>query len=211
MATLSDLEKEQIKLLVDEYKVLTQGIAQRVDLQQKLLNFHLIFLAVTGALLGKKPSFLFTADALPFLLIMPLVLMFFVWSHTNHDTMIIAYAEYINQQLRPKIESLLQGEKVLQFEKFLKEYRKERYSFLTILGGEYILAILIAIIIMMFSCALVYKKWPVTLIYTGAYNVGYVFICAILTEIILLALTIRLRVKIGTAYLNIHNIKSLLR
>lgn len=204
METLSDLEKEKLKLLGDEYKVLAQGIAQRIDLQQKLLNFHLIFLAVTGALVGKNPSFIFEADALPFLVIIPLILMFFVWAHTNHDAMIIAYAEFINKQLRPKIEGLLQGEKVLEFEKFLKEYRRKRYSILIILGGEYNLAILIAIASLVFSSILTYLKWPVVLSYVAGYSVGYVFIGIIFVETLLLFWTISLRVKMGFLYLNIN-------
>lgn len=210
LAALSDIEKERLKLLGDEYKVLAQGIAHRVDLQQKLLNFHLIFLAVLGALVGKNPSFVFEADALPFLVMVPLVLMFFVWAHTNHDAMIIAYAEFINKQLKPTLEALLQGEKVLEFEKFLKEYRKDRYSILTILGGEYNLAILLAIISLLFACALLYQKWPITLSYVGWHGAGYVFISIVLIEMLLLFWTVALRVRIGFSYLNIHNISELI-
>lgn len=209
MNDLSDLEREKLKILMDEYKVLAQGIAQRVDLQQKLLNFHLIFLAVTAALVGKNPSFVFSVDALPFLLIIPVVLMFFVWAHTNHDAMIIAYAEFINQKLRRKIEGLLQGEQVLEFEKFLKSYRKDRYSILTILGGEYNLAILIAAACIFFSCALIYKKWPITLSYVGPQDVGTLLIGIVLVETSLLIWTISLRVKMGFSYLNIHNFSEL--
>ena len=212
MITLSDVEKERLKLLGDEYKVLAQGIAHRVDMQQKLLNFQLIFLAVLGALVGNEPSFVLETDALPFLVIVPLVLMFFVWAHTNHDVMIIAYAEFINTKLKPKLEALLQGEKVLEFENFLKEYRKDRYSILTILGGEYNLAIFIAIFSLMFSCALLYLKWPIkiTLNHVSWNGTGYVFIGIVLIEMLLLFWTVTLRVRMGFSYLNVQSIKELI-
>lgn len=204
LTILSDLEKEKLKIFGDEYKTLVKGISQRVDFQQKLLNFHLIFLAITATLIGKNPSFIFSVDALPFLLIIPIILMFFVWSHTNHDAMIIAYAEFINGELKPKIEKLLQGEKVFEFEQFLKKYRRNRYSILTILGGEYNLAILIAVISLIWSIILLYKNYPISLSYIKNINVSYTVITAIIIEIILLSWTILLRVKTGFSYININ-------
>lgn len=212
MSSLNEIEKEQLKILVDEYKTLAQGIYQRVDLQQRLLNFHLIFLAVLAALIGRHPSYINTEDALLLLLIIPIILMFFVWGHNNHDAMIIAYAEYINQKLRPKIENLLQGKKVLEFESFLQEYRENRYpsnihGVLTILGGEYNLSILITFVSLCWASILLYKYWPINLSYIILPYMEYLFVIGILIEFGLLFLTISLRIKMGYSYINIHIIK----
>ncbi|MEA1995661.1 MAG: hypothetical protein U9N18_05895 [Campylobacterota bacterium] len=137
----------ELNIHLEEYKTLSSQILKRVDFQQRLLNYQLI---VTGiiATVGIK---LLTLDytipinatlAQYFLLLSPMLFYFFSWSFSNHDTMIVSIARYINVDLRPRIKELVGGKDILRFENFLQNERMHRakiFGILPVFGEEYLL------------------------------------------------------------------------
>jgi hypothetical protein len=201
-ASVPDETKEYLKVLLEHYKTLSQGIYQRIDLQQKLLNFHLIFLGIVAAVVAKDPSMLAGLDAIPFLLVVPLVLMFFVWGHSNHDMMILAYAAYLYHIVRPAIDEAV-NRQLPSFEDFLRSYRRHQYSLLSILGGEYNLAILMCVASLSLAGFLTVNAATVILRFAPTWDAREVIVAILAVEMIMFVWTIGLRVSIGRRYLNI--------
>ncbi len=195
-----NLGSRELDILLNLANNISNGISQRVDLQQRLLNFHIIFLGIFGALASQFPAFGERDLALPGLCIAPIVLLFFVWAHSNHDMMIIAQARYIHHHINPEIRKISNLE-IYGFENFLSEYRSNRYNLLIVLGGEYNLAFLTCIVSIMAAARIAYGYEDSDQVILGINIALYRFL--VILEFALLVVTIFIRIDIGRRYLNI--------
>ena len=203
------MEKEKLLLnfYLEEYKVLSDQILQRVTHQQTILNYQLvtvgIFLTISLNVFTKPDIFKLLENIFVFYLFSgsSLIFLFFSWAHSNHDLMIISTARYINTDLRRNI-SLLLGEKVFEFEDFLEKDRKSKigkFGVLPALGNESNLSILMSIAILIISfIAIIYYIQTNFDIFHFAYQLT-VFII----NILLISRTIYLKIKISKEYIQI--------
>ncbi len=148
--------REKLDIHLEEYRSSSNEILRRVEYQQKLLNYQLLAAGVVvGAAIRFAELDSFSgANSIAvryFLLLSPLVFLCFSWSFSNHDIMIQSVARYIYTVLKPKIEALVPGEKVLEWEEFLvRERRLKQKSFLLLLPGgeEYLLPLILPLILL---------------------------------------------------------------
>ena len=136
-----------------------------------------------------------------------MVFLFFSWSFSNHDILIVSLARYINKELRPKIEALLEGEKVFRFENFLQKERRlraETFGLLPILGEEYLLPLVAPSILLSIYLAIFLPKDLSIILETKNHTLLYISQFALfIIDVFLLIRTINLKIKVGKNYLRI--------
>lgn len=194
----------ELDINLEEYRNLSDQISKRVDFQQRLLNYQILFVGIIitagVSLLNLDYTPSNTISVHYFLLLSPLPFFFLSWSFSNHDIMIVALARYINIDLRPRIKKLIGDKDVLRLEDFLLEERKQRsekFGIFPTLGEEYLLPLVFpAILITLHIFALpfdIYKKEIVI----------YLLHVLFIIDVVFLILTIKLRKKAGRNYLRI--------
>src|SRR5690349_14742090 len=99
-AAAEDAAAHALSVLMDEYKVLSDDIGRRVQLQQQNANVIIVLLtAFTGYLFNywKDHSFsdLRVSEISCLVVVAPLLGMVGLWRHVDHDSNIIDKAEYI--------------------------------------------------------------------------------------------------------------------
>lgn len=206
---------------MEEYKILSNQILQRVEFQQKLLNYQLLaagLIATIGiglfietessvTMSSKSNIVTSTMSARYFLLLSPMLFFFLSWSFSNHDIMIVSLARYINKDLRPRIRDITGDKDVLHFEDFLqneRRFRAEHFGRLPVLGEEYLLPLVFPIILLglylyffLFDDLLnVLRHKEKILIYVAQFALFTV-------DAAFLLLTIRLKIKAGKNYLRV--------
>jgi hypothetical protein len=137
-----------LRVLMDEYKLLTDDIARRVQLQQQNANVIIVLLtAFTGYLFNywKDHTFaeLRTSEVACLIVIAPILGMVLVWRHVDHDSNIIEKAEYIVEVIRPRVVVLTGDYGVMSFESWLRSRRVRRVFQLTpliVFGMEHVSA-----------------------------------------------------------------------
>jgi len=144
----------KLNVYLEEYKALRSEIFHWVEFQQRLLNYSLIVTGIVGALLvrnSENPNEAFTSIGPWPLLLSALVFLFFSWSLSNDDIMIVCSAKYINRVLRPKIEEIVGG-KAIEWEDFLLVERNKIKKRLLLpgLGQEYPLLLAATILTFVF-------------------------------------------------------------
>jgi hypothetical protein len=208
--------EEALKFWLEEYKVLSSDIQSRVTLQQALLNLQLIFVAAFVALIVgilKDGDIMKFTDELDLcFLTLPIIFSFFVWRHSNHDANIIDKASYIYNVIRPNVEELTGGLKVLDFEKFLenrKKTRKKVFGSFIIVGGEHLfymifaaLSLLVAFLIFFKSGQFVYARNVREAFLFGAQDV------LIVLDVISFVAALHARLKVVEGYQSIVSEKS---
>jgi len=211
ISELNSIKRLKLKLYFEEYKILYEQIVRRVDMQQKLFNYQLIAagIVVTIAIkyLGvdavEKSEYIF---ARYFLLLTPMIFIFFSWSYYNHDIMILSLAKYINKEVRIRIKNLLDGEDMLCCEDFLQKERRmkiKNYGIIPILGEEYLLPLALpAILLIVYTAIFFYNdlkellEWEKDAIYFVQLIIFYI-------DIMLITMTLDLKIKVGKGYLKI--------
>lgn len=200
LGSMTDEKKEYLKVLLEHNKTMSQGIYQRIDLQQKLLNFQLIFIGIVGAFAAKDPSILAGLNGIPLLVIIPLVLMLFIWGHLNHDMMIIAYSKYLHHFIHPEINRSVNST-LHPYECFLHEFRKKKTTILSNLGSEYILAFILSPITLAFLAGVISKNsGTLTFQIIPKINTEQLLYGILYTEIFLFIITIILRIAVTLEY-----------
>jgi len=201
---LSDKEREQLKFLIEIYRTLSSDIAHRVDLQHKLLNFHMVFLGITSAAVIRFHGEIGNTEKFLFLVTVPLFLMFFTWAHTHHDIMILTYAKYLRIHINPRIKEISGMMNILEFEDFLMRERKKPFAILSIVGGEYNLAIFTSFVAILFGLVQAYEL----VIGNGSFDIfewqfSQKIFVVFLIEMLLLIATIWLRLRVAYMYMRI--------
>jgi len=144
---------------LEEYKALTADIGRRVDLQHKNLNLFLVLLSAFAGFIfnyWNDHSFdqLQTGEIAVLFAIAPLLGLFLVWRHLDHDSNIIDKARYLDGHVRPNLVELSGDDGVLMFDRFLVASRPQRTKTqgpLWILGNEHILPIAYVAIYLAFA------------------------------------------------------------
>ena len=202
-------QRSELDVHLEEYRNLSDEILNRVDFQQRLLNYQIL---LVGIIITAGVSFLrldytssTTISVRYFLLLSPLPFYFLSWSFSNHDIMIVALARYINIDLRPRIKGLIGGKDVLRLEDFLREERKQRskeFGILPTLGEEYLLPLVFpAILIMLYIFTFPYND---LLEITKKESIIYLSQLVLLViDVVFLILTIKLRKKAGRNYVRV--------
>lgn len=204
-----DIKHDKLILYFEEYKLLYEQIVRRVDMQQKLFNYQLIAAGIVATIAIRFIQIDITGirgyiSARYFLLLSPLVFIFFSWAYSNHDIMILALARYINKEVRMRIKSLLDGEDMLCCEDFLQKDRRMRgknYGLIPIFGGEYLFPIVLPIILLIVY-AIIFL-YPDLVEILELKNIYYLQLIIFIIDIILIAMTIKLKIRVGKGYLKI--------
>ncbi|MCF8042783.1 MAG: hypothetical protein K9L20_11820 [Desulfarculaceae bacterium] len=124
---------ETIEVLLEEYRTLSAEILKRVEFQQRLMNYELITagailsiliqIALSSELSGKVLS-----AVKYFMVLAPYIFLFFSWSFSRHDLMIIELAKYKELVIKPAIRRLVGSAEVLAYEEYLSIFRQERHK-----------------------------------------------------------------------------------
>jgi len=141
------IEEERFEVWMEEYRGLTADISNRVDLQHKNVNLSLILLsAFSGYLFDYWNSHTFDevkrGEIASLIVLAPLLALFFVWRHLDHDSNIIEKAEYIQRIVRPQLVGITGDSDVLGFEGYLRRSRLRRIYHmgpLWVLGNEHLI------------------------------------------------------------------------
>ncbi|MES9834366.1 MAG: hypothetical protein ABW139_19200 [Candidatus Thiodiazotropha sp. DIVDIV] len=198
-SNLPDDQIELAKILVEQYKALTQGIVQRVEQQQKLLYFQLIYIGILVAIYARNPSALLTHDSVLVLLLTPLILMYFVMAHSRHDFMIISYARFITHETWPTLQRAIDVS-VPSWEKYLAS-RRQKYALpLSIFGSEYGLPLILCLLLLPFSFWVVYFNGPICFSFAKYFDATNWVLGMIAIEIILFILVLKLRLTVMRDY-----------
>ena len=150
---------------IEEYKSLASDIGKRVELQQKNLSLHLIFLSAIASYIfkyGLDNGFdkIISNEVLLLLAIAPFISQVFTWRHLDHDSNIIDKACYIENIIAPNINLLLEQTELLGFEKYLAKTRKSRTNnvgIFAILGNDHTIAISYALLYLIMSWGIIFK------------------------------------------------------
>jgi len=210
LAELTDIQRAQLDIHLEEYKQLSSEIKLRVDFQQKLTNYQLLAAGVI-ATIGVRITQLELAQIQQsepvryYLLFTPIVFLVFSWTFSNNDIMIMAIARYINQQLAKKIGSLASTKDVLAFESYLQNDRRKlikRYGVLALLGQEFALQFVMPIILLAIYLYLYHADLG-ELMSRKNFALRLSQSLIILVNIGLFLLTLRLRFKIWKGYQNL--------
>jgi len=207
-----DSMPETLKFWLEEYKVISSDIQNRVTLQHGLFNMNILLaVGLLGFLANIIKTDLNLITIYPIRLLLeglPLIMSFFVWRHLNHDANIVDKAIYIHTVIRPHVGDLCGDTEILGFEKYLEERRRERlarFGFAIWLGGEHFFHLL-------FSFAFLFIGYAVFIFQPGnwilAKNIKDVFLYGAENGLLLLSTlsiiaTLSLRIKIAKAYSNI--------
>lgn len=201
-STLSNKQTELAKILVEQYKALTQGIVQRVDQQQKLLHFQLIFIGILVVIYARNPTALLSHDSVLVLLLAPLVLMYFVIAHIRHDYMIISYARFNTHEIWPNLQMTIDGD-VPSWEQYLAS-RRQKYAFtLSIFGSEYSLPLILCLILLPLSFWVVYSNGPIFFSFAKSIDMSNWALGLVVIEIVLFLLVLKLRLTVVRDYASI--------
>ena len=144
----------ELSIHLEEYKQLSEEIKLRVDFQQKLTHYQLLsggIVATIGIRITQlEPEQISQSESVRFYLILsPIIFLVFSWMFSNSDIMIISVAEYINRQLKPKLQKLLNRPDILEFESFMSENRRtliKRYGLLALFGQEFTMLFILPIL-----------------------------------------------------------------
>jgi hypothetical protein len=204
----------KLNVHLEEYKILSDQILKRVEFQQKLLNYQLVAAGIVASIgvrfLGLDASKITNSISVRyFLLLSPLVFLFFSWSFSNHDIMIVSLARYINKKLRIKIQRLLEGEEVLMFEDFLQQERRikvEKFGILPVLGGEYLLPLVVPGILLTIYIVFFFVHDFSKILETKNHILSYMPQFVLFgVDVFFLIRTIYLKTNVGKNYLRILN------
>ncbi|MHB1324723.1 MAG: hypothetical protein ACYC0L_00705 [Thermoleophilia bacterium] len=151
---------------IEEYKMLGGDIMKRVELQQKNLSLHLVFLsAIAGYLfkfgLDKGFCQIINNEVLILAAIAPLVSQVFTWRHVDHDSNIIDKAIYIENVISPNLNRLLGQEGLLGFEKSLAKARRSRLTsvgIFSLFGNDHVITISYALIYLASSWFIIFNN-----------------------------------------------------
>lgn len=147
----------ELSVHIEEYKELRREILQRVEFQQRFLNYTLLSIGLALGLISSGSAK--CNEIAPWVVpwVVPLALLLFAfmfvcfsfwWS--NQDMYLIWAVMYINTELRPKIENTIGGRQVLGWEDFLAQERAKlgkRYLLIPSLGLEFPLIVAALLII----------------------------------------------------------------
>ncbi|MBW9263723.1 MAG: hypothetical protein K1564_19350 [Candidatus Thiodiazotropha sp. (ex. Lucinisca nassula)] len=198
-SNLPDNQIELAKVLVEQYKALTQGIVQRVEQQQKLLYFQLIFIGILVAIYARNPTALLTHDSVLVLLLTPLILMYFVMAHSRHDFMIISYARFIAHEIWPNLQGAIDS-RAPSWEQYLAS-RRQKYALpLSIFGSEYGLPLILCLLLLPFSFWVVYSNGPICFSFAKSFDASRWALGLVIVEIILFILVLKLRLTVMRDY-----------
>jgi len=202
----------KLNVHLEEYKILSDQILKRVEFQQKLLNYQLVAAGIVATIgvrfLGLDANLITDSMSVRyFLLLSPMVFLFFSWSFSNHDIMIVSLARYINKELRIKIQCLLQGEEVLMFEDFLQQERRiraKKFGILPVLGEEYLLPLVAPGILLTIYIVFFFFHDFLKILEVKKHILLYIpqFVLFIV-DIFFLIRTIHLKINVGKNYLRI--------
>ena len=208
----NDFHSQKLNVHLEEYKTLSDQILKRVEFQQKLLNYQLVAAGIVATIgirfIGLDANVITNSmSARYFLLLSPMIFLFFSWSFSNHDIMIVSLARYINKELRIKIQALLQGEEVLMFEDFLQQERRiraENFGLLPVLGEEYLLPLVAPLILLIIYIAFFFYQDLSKILETRGHVLLYMpqFVLFVV-DVVFLIRTIQLKIKVGKNYLRI--------
>ncbi len=138
---------------MEEYKELRREILQRVEFQQRFLNYALLTVGLVFGLMSSTNAD--WNDVAPWVLLLfasIFVLLSFWWS--NEELQIIWLATYINRELVHKIRLAIGDVQVLRWEDFLAQQRRKkasRYFFVAPLGLEFPLVVAAVLLFVVFS------------------------------------------------------------
>ncbi|MCB2187354.1 MAG: hypothetical protein KQJ78_13105 [Deltaproteobacteria bacterium] len=202
-------KKLQLQTLLEEYRVLSDEIIKRVEFQQRVLNYELIaagaILSVLVQIALAKGLSIKAYEAIKFFLVIsPYVFLFFSWTISRHDVMIISIASYKEHFLKPLIRSITKCPSLFSYEEFMQNIRrdrKEKYGTLAKLEQGVILPILMNFCIMLIYFAgfgideyhAIIKPDPLAIIR----------LFFVITNLFLFVNTTRMSYSIPTHYLNI--------
>lgn len=204
--------RQRLDIHLEDYRTSCNEILTRVEYQQKLLNYQLLAAGVVvGACIRFAESGSSTADSLAvryFLLLSPLVFISFSWSFSNHDMMIQSRARYVQSILKPKIQTLVPAEKVLEWEEFLFRDRELKTRSLLILlpgGEEYLLPLMLPLILISiyFCLAFLGNSEPIQIAEgsNAVANALWIFQYILFgLDIFVFILTIILKVRVSLGY-----------
>lgn len=201
-SSLPDEQIELAKVLVEQYKALTQGIVQRVEQQQKLLYFQLIFIGILVAIYARNPAALLTHDSVLVLLLTPLILMYFVVAHSRHDFMIISYARFIAHEIWPNLQAAIDGV-VPSWEQYLASRRQKFALPLSIFGSEYGLPLILCLLLLPFSFWVVYSNGPICFSFAKTFDATAWLLGLTVVEVVLFLLVLKLRLTVMRDYSSI--------
>lgn len=203
---------QKLNVHLEEYKTLSTQILKRVEFQQKLLNYQLVAAGIVATIgvrfIGLDAGVIINSvSARYFLLLSPLVFLFFSWSFSNHDIMIVSLARYINKELRKKIQCLLQGEEVFSFEEFLQQERQirgEKFGILPVLGEEYLLPLVVPGILLTIYIAFFFFQDLSKMLETKDQILLYISqVVLFIIDMFFFIRTIQLKINVGKNYLRI--------
>lgn len=162
----------ELSVHLEEYKELRHEILQRVEFQQRFLNYSILSIGVVLGLISSGGA---KCNAVAFWVVPGALLLFafmfvlfsFWWS--NQDVYLIWLVSYINTELRPKIENTIGGIKVLGWEDFLAEERSKmgyRFIFIPALGLEFPLIVTVVLLVIVAYLVCAHNSWiePATIL-----------------------------------------------
>ncbi len=150
------LLQRELTAWLEEYKALCSDVESRVRLQQSNVHVGILLLtAFTGYLVAYWNAHgltqLETSEMAVLLVIVPLLTLYFVWRHIDHDSNIIDKADYIDSVVRPNVARCAHSNDVMTFDYFLRNRRVDRIlqlSVLSALGNEHVLVLMFVLLYM---------------------------------------------------------------
>ena len=131
METLENKNKYLVNIHLKDYEITREEIILRLK-EKNLLTRYLMLLiaAVIAGLWSDKPGV--SNDIILmiiFLIIIPVISLILVFLYNWHDECIVKLAFYLNNEIRPKICSLLETDDIFTWENLQAKFRQESTFF----------------------------------------------------------------------------------
>jgi hypothetical protein len=115
-----------LNVYLKEYEAIRNEINLRLKEKDTIVRYTVLLVSAIVVGLWKAPdNFNQTFLMLALLLIIPFISILLTFVHNWHDEMIIVLGSYIEKEIRPRINILLEKEDLLKWDTFLQEFRNK--------------------------------------------------------------------------------------